>query len=723
MKKVFWLGFLILALDISAPAAQAGDNRWIESARTFLIDAYQYPFAPALEFDAEAVAAAMQEMHVNTVRMATMGKYATIQGVRFSTHPDQGKRDLLAEMIAACRPRHIRVVPYISTGHRLAWSMVTRDHPEYAQQLSPGGGPHRSHMYAGEDHGTVCWNTPYRQAFLDLVEHVVRDYQIDGIYFDTWKAFYFYPEPRTCYCPGCREGFRRASGQEIPYHRNLKDYSATELETIERYHAWYQDRLMETLAEVRRIVKSYKDIPLIYNINDPAKIAAEDPRVIRNMDAFLYERGHSMLERAEGVSLARAAGLAIWPYIGSYDNWPRVVHNGLDFQQEIFTTAMFGGGPIISQPYAFVTQPEKREIVACSFRVLDENESYIQGFRNLPQVAVVYGYRDPPDHARHGWWWNADVRSASLGAFAACLYSHLQVSSVLPDLLDQPDKLGQYKVLYLADIPSLSAGQVENIRRFVEQGGGLVASYASSLYDEQGRRRERFALEELLRVRPLKPDSALGETLDNYQALVGGPNDLYLKTRPETGAPLDKWAGQLVPLWYYEPVEVLEGGRTAADIVMGENSRPLLPGLVLSRCGKGKTAFLASSLESLYIGNNLLEAAEFIKSAIEYVSPEEQPYSVEAPECLIANMTVRGDTRVLHLTNWTGNKLERNWTNEYYLAPVENVRLRISIPAGRTVREVKALAGGTFERQVKGNSLEIFLPRVEAYQALAVTFE
>ena len=116
-----------------------------------------------------------------------MGKYALIPGVRFTPHPELGRRDVLAETIAAARPRGIRVVPYISTGHKLAWRMVTGDHPEYAQRTRPGGGPARSHMFVGEDHGTICWNTPYRQAYLELVEKVVRDYDIDGIYFDTWR--------------------------------------------------------------------------------------------------------------------------------------------------------------------------------------------------------------------------------------------------------------------------------------------------------------------------------------------------------------------------------------------------------------------------------------------------------------------------------------------------------------------------------------------------------
>ncbi|MFH1069996.1 MAG: beta-galactosidase trimerization domain-containing protein [Candidatus Glassbacteria bacterium] len=713
----------LIWLAISYGALQGSSYEWLETARIFLIDAYQYPFAPRLEFEAEAIAEVMARMNVNTVRMATMGKYATIQGVRFSTHHGQGERDLLKEMIEACKPRGIRVVPYISTGHKLAWSMVTETYPEYAHQPSPGARPSRSHMYAGEDHGTVCWNTPYRKAYLDLVEHVVRDYEIDGIYFDTWKAFYFYPEPGTCYCPGCREGFRRATGLEIPYEEKLEDYSREELAVIDRYHAWYQDELVSILAQVRSIVKKYRDIPLIYNINDPEKITTEDPRVIANMDAFLYERGRSLLERAEGVSLARAAGLAIWPYVGSYDNWPRTIHNGLDYQQEIFTTAVFGGGPIISQPYAFLNQPDKRWIVADAFKLLDTRQEFFRQFVNLPHVAVVYGFRNPPGHARKGWWWEADVRSSTLGAFAACLYRHIQVSSVLENLLDRPEEMKKYKVLYLADIPYLSPQRVQNIELFVEQGGALIASYATSLYDARGRKNGRFGLEKLIGVRPLQSDSPLQEKIENYTTMVGGPNDLYLRVEKPAADKFAEWPDRLVPLWFYEPVEALDGAEVVADIVTGDGLAPLLPGLVVSRHGKGKVAYLASSLESLFIGSNIQELADFLASVIDYVAAEPPPYLVEGPECLIANMTVRGNMCVLHLVNWTGNKLERNWANEYYLAPLENIRLLIRVPDGKTVGNVQTLAEGDYRVRDLGRQLEVILPKMGAYQAVAVTFK
>ena len=80
---------LIVFLGLVSPPGYAWAGApdvpdWLQTARVFLIDAYYPPMAPEMEFDAEALAATMEAMNVNTVRMATMGKYATIQGVRFT---------------------------------------------------------------------------------------------------------------------------------------------------------------------------------------------------------------------------------------------------------------------------------------------------------------------------------------------------------------------------------------------------------------------------------------------------------------------------------------------------------------------------------------------------------------------------------------------------------------------------------------------------------------
>ena len=716
-------------------AAASGGFEWMQTARVFLIDAYEPPFAPRLEFDAEALADTMEKMNANTVRIATMGKYALIPGVRFSPHPQLGQRDILAEVVAASKRRGIRVVPYISTGHKLAWTMVTRDHPEYAQRTRPNGPPARSHMFVGEDHGTVCWNTPYRQAFLDLVEHVVRDYDIDGIYFDRWTPDYFWPGRRVCYCDGCRDGFRQKTGLELPWHEKDSDYSPNDASVIDRYHRWIQDNLIDTIRQTRKIVKSHKDIPLIYNIGDAARMAREDTRIRDAMDASLYERGNSILERAEGVSLARAAGLGLWPYVGEYNNWPRTIHNGFDFQQQIFTTVMFGGAPILAIPWGYVQHPPARAYVEYPFGVIKRNESAFAGFINYPYAAIVHGLQTPAGHAQSGTWWRHDSALSSLGAFAALLYGHVQVSSLTEGALDDAAALAKYKVLYLADFTRLSEARVANIKKFVEQGGGLVTSYATSLFDpppaqapfrtSMGRppadvpavRRERFALEELIRVAPLEPSGELAELMVNYRSMTGGPYDLYLadRERPSLDA--------LTPLWHYLPVKILDGGEVWQNIVTGDGLRTILPGVVVSKFGKGRVVYCASALESLFLQQNSSAVGQFLRSLVAKVAPEPPPYEVQGPSALIANLTSKGNTMVLHLTNWTGNKLERPGANEYYLAPVQNVQVRLTIPSGKKIKEVSLLVRSGFRKETSGSDLRISLPRVEAYQAVRVELQ
>ena len=709
---------LILGVASLLPGASLEkDYAWMQAARVFLIDAYEPPFALKLEYDAEALAETMARMNANTVRIATMGKYALIPRVRFTPHPELGNRDILAETVAACKRRGIRVVPYMSTGHKLAWTMVTRDYPEYAHRAEPGGGPLRSHMFVGEDHGTICWNTPYRQAYLDMVERVVRDYDIDGIYFDTWFAGYFWGSRRLCYCDGCRNGFRKATGEELPYRQNHSGYTAAELAVIERYHAWLQDQLVETARQVRKIVKSHKNIPLIFNINSPVRFAAFDRRIVELMDAFLYERGNSILERAEGVSLARASGLGVWPYVGEYNNWPRAVYNGYDYQQQIFTTVMFGGAPILAQPWGYIQHAAFRRYAEYPFGVIKENERDFLGFTNYPYVAVLYAHASPPDHAQTGTWWRTDARLSTLGAFAACLYGHVQVSSVSELLLDDFEKLRAYRVLYLADVPYLPERRIENIKRFVAEGGGLVASRATSLYDASGQRLKRFALEELFRAAPIEPSGELAETLASYRSMTGGPYDLYLAAGPKASI------GEMTPLWHFEPVRALSGAQVWQEIVKGEGLQPILPGVVVSQYGKGRVVYSASALESLFLQVNNKVVHDFLLSLVAKAAAEPAPYEVHAPAGLITNLAVKDNVRVLHMTNWTGNKLERAGANEYYLAPVENVRIRFVIPKGKQVREVALLVKSPFQKQQKGSILELVIPRIEAYQAVRVTLQ
>jgi hypothetical protein len=178
-----------------------------------------------------------------------------------------------------------------------------------------------------------------------------------------------------------------------------------------------------------------------------------------------------------------------------------------------------------------------------------------------------------------------------------------------------------------------------------------------------------------------------------------------------------------VPAWFYEPVETLDGGTVIADIVTGDGRRPILPGIVMSEHGHGRVLYCASSLESLFAESNNLLLGDYLVTLVELAAGAPPPYDVDAPSSLVANLTANGNRLVLHLANWTGNKLERKQANAYYLAPAHDVTIRLPITAGQKVQRVTSFIGDPPRVDHHDQRLTIHLPHVDAYQAVAIDLD
>lgn len=692
---------------------------WLNHARIFIIDGYTYPLTPKLEFDAVKLADTMVDMHANVLRIATSGYCdCLIQGTDFKLADDLGTRDILAECIAACRPHGIKVIPYLRTGAPLKTSSVKT---EWAQKINRKGDI-LSSWDLGEKVTAVCWNTPYRQAFYRYVKILMSNYDIDGIYFDSWSPFYGY-KGHNCFCEGCMKGFKKFSGNDLPYRENADEYTSEELQIISDYREWYTGELFEVFSETKRIVKSHQDIPLIYNMNNPSNMSGRYQHQISIMnesDAFLYERGKSMIERAEGVSLATTHGMTVWPYVGTYDPYPRIPHFKYELGQEIFTTVAFGGSPTLYHTYFFTDHPHRREPVKEAFKIIDKNDESFRGFLSDKFCAVVWNDSDPPGHAFERYLWSGNARLSSLGSFSACIKNHIQVSSFLKTDLDNPEILNAFKVLYLSDICHLTDSQIAGIKRFVKKGGGLVMTYATSLYDENGDRRSNFALSDLGKMRYHGPDEEMSERIKRHSTF-GGVWDLYLKARKGQEVIKSPLSGGLIPTHVYETIDVLPGGTIIADLVSGHEKEPIAPGLIVSQYGKGKVAYIASCLGAMYQQTGIKEFSDFIRDVIDYVSPEGVPYEIDAPHgTFITNMMVNGDKRVFHLVNWSGNQSERMWQNVYHIPAIENITIKLNIPAGKRINKITSFIPVDLLQKQEKDILNITLPRVEKYQGIVV---
>src|SRR5262249_10643996 len=132
----------------------------------------------------------------------------------------------------------------------------------------------------------------------------------------------------------------------------------------------------------------------------------------------------------------------------------------------------------------------------------------------------------------------------TLGAFRAIFEKHWPVRVLTEYDLENAELQG-VRVLMLPNVACLSDRAAEVIRRYVQQGGGLVASFETSLYDDQCERRKDFALADVLHAHYVATHRVAQRTENLYLTLAADHpivNDPLIKARQATA-----WAGGLGP--------------------------------------------------------------------------------------------------------------------------------------------------------------------------------
>src|SRR5581483_4717014 len=109
------------------------------------------------------------------------------------------------------------------------------------------------------------------------------------------------------------------------------------------------------------------------------------------------------------------------------------------------------------------------------------NERYLRNERSLARVAMVYSQQTG---AYYGWPdAKSRVEDPSLGFYQAMIEARIPFEMVHDGLLDE-EHTRQFRTLILPNIAVLSDRQCEQIGTFVRNGGGIVATLETSLYDQ-----------------------------------------------------------------------------------------------------------------------------------------------------------------------------------------------------------------------------------------------
>ena len=150
-----------------------------------------------------------------------------------------------------------------------------------------------------------------------------------------------------------------------------------------------------------------------------------------------------------------------------------------------------------------------------------ENERYLRNEAPLARVALLHSEQTETYHP--GVAQGDRAEDHVLGMYHALIEARVPFELVHEAFLT-PDRLDQFRLLILADAAALSDAQCDAIRGYVKRGGSVLATFASSLFDEFGQRRDDFGLADVFGV--------------SFDGRIQGPMQnsyLTLETDPATG--------------------------------------------------------------------------------------------------------------------------------------------------------------------------------------------
>jgi hypothetical protein len=539
--------------------------------------------------------------------------------------------------------------------------------------------------------GMLCLLGPYGDFFIDVLAEILTKYpdvaafSFDGLHYGG-----------VCYCKHCRDNYRKDAGAAIP-NADMNDAA------FRRYQHWADRRMEDLVRRMQTRLKGIKpDVALVTWTTNAGRFG-HFLSIPRNMPARMNllldapDQEFWLDETNRGTTIVPAfANAYVWattnhrvafsePYILSHGNpYGKDSFPPHEIRRRMMLALTYGAAPSIA-----VAQPAnlQQELYECLDEV-GKRKPWLTHKSPEPWAALVMSDNTRNFYGRSPGKVEERYLASVFGAFRAAVEEHLPVTVINDWNLNAAD-LARYKVLILPNTASLDDAQVVAVDKYVRDGGGLVASLDTSLFDEYGDPRKNFALAGVLGVeyRGLPDTAGAKEEIDVNFARGVGP-DYWEKRKnifdfkQDTASILNQgrmktYVGDQAVTFKGAALRVAVADRTAkvlgtlrARSVAGAAE---FPGVVSRSHGKGRVVYFAAGFDAAYYLYAYPYQRLALRHAITWAASGPRPVVVEAPMCVHSTVMrqARGDARrlVVHLFS------DLN-TSAHHALPVDDVPLR-----------------------------------------------
>lgn len=595
-----------------------------------------------------------------------------------------GDTDPFGELVAGCR--QLGLVILARTDPHAVRQDVLDAHPDWISEDADG--KKRPH-WSAPGYWLTCPFGPHRFDFMTRVHaEIMTLYPVDGIFCNRWSG------EGVCYCPRCRQQFKAASGFDIPLE--VGDGSPAWL----AYQDWRQQRLFDLWdvwdAEIRRLNPNARFIP---NAGGGALSDLDMSRIGKKADILFSDRqarsgnlppwanGKTAKEYRAVMDRKPVGGIFSVGLEESY-RWKDSVQSEAEIRIWAVEGIANGMRPWFTKFSGVLYDRRWLPVVKELYQWHHLVEPYLRNEEPLAEVGVVYSQRSA---AYYGEQAPARLESALLGVYQALIEARIPFELVHADRL-QIEVLRRFKTVILPNIVCLSASQCDQLRAYVSQGGGLVATLETARCDENGHPRADFGLADLFQA------SVSGE-------VVGPVRNAYLEVHPSSSQSallqdlMD--AGRIIHGVFHQPVSALnplpDPPLTVIpaypDLPMEQVYPRILhttdPGIFLAAYGAGRVVYFPWDIDRTFWEVLNPDHFTLFRNAVQWAAAGLDLVKVEGPGVLDVTLWRQQQSLTLFLVNLTNPMLMRRPFREFIALGQQHVELQL--PAGIQVRRVRPM--------------------------------
>jgi hypothetical protein len=625
-----------------------------------------------------------------------------------------GDRDPFGVLVAGCRRMGMHVLA--RTDPHAVRDEVQRAHPDWIS-VGPDGQPRRH--WANRDLWITCALGPYNFEFMDAVHReIVSTYQVDGIFANRWA-----PQGGDCFCVNCQASFRAATGRELPRTTDRRDPARRE------YLEWRIARLTALWKHWDATVRAAHARARFIPNGPPTLKSAGELGTIQFAD-FQARRGLTppwangrRAKEFRSVMDRRPVGGIFSVGLEEPYRWKDSVQSEPEIRLWVAEATANGMRPWVTK---FSGVLYDRRWLPMVERIYDwhyRHEQYLRNEAPLARVALLLSEQTSQYHP--GVAPGDRAEDHVLGMYHALVESRIPFELVHEAFLT-PERLDRFALLVLADAAALSDAQCAAIRGYVGRGGSLLATFASSLYDEAGRQRADFGLADLFGVSyggridgpmqnsylsldadgPARARHPILAGLEDAPRIVNGVFRLEVKPRVDFPSPVT-----LIPSYPDLPMEDVYPRVPRTDIRE----------LYLREIGRSRIVYVPWDLDRTFWDVMCVDHLRLLRNAVVWAANEPPPVEVEGPGLLDVTVWRQRASMTVHLVNLTNPMMMKGPLRE--AIPIGPLRVRVRLPDGARPRRVHLLTSGAALRNA-GSPREVVVtvPSVEVHEVLAVDF-